>query len=166
MEWNFKGDIRKSDWWVVRHVKKTFIYIKIRPTLVWPESGSVRLRYKVLHNHKDLLETLPTGSGYHISQTRNRSKVQNTGEKLSFCAYRVIGVQTQFSSMSMCDEEQISRQCLLLLIRLLLSKYWRNFLFGHYTSSNALCVVNARWRCSLAITGFILFFWVLSIVMW
>lgn len=68
----------------------------------------------MLHNHKDLLETLPTGSGYHISQTRNRSKVQNTGEKLSFCAYRVIGVQTQFSSMSMCDEEQILRQCLLL----------------------------------------------------
>lgn len=68
----------------------------------------------MLHNHKDLLETLPTGSGYHISQTKNRSKVQNTGEKLSFCAYRVIGVQTQFSSMSMCDEEQISRQCLLL----------------------------------------------------
>lgn len=68
----------------------------------------------MLHNHTDLLETLPTGSGYHISQTKNRSKVQNTGEKLSFCAYRVIGVQTQFGSMSMCDEEQISRQCLLL----------------------------------------------------
>lgn len=54
----------------------------------------------------------------------------------------------------------------LLLIRLLLSKYWRNFLFGHYTSLNALCVVNARWRCSSAIIGFILFFWVLTIVMW
>lgn len=54
----------------------------------------------------------------------------------------------------------------LLLIRLLFSKYWRNFLFGHYTSLNALCVVNARWRCSSAIIGFILFFWVLTIVMW
>lgn len=58
------------------------------------------------------------------------------------------------------------RNWCILLIRLLLSKYWRNFLFGHYTSLNALCVVNARWRCSSAIIGFILFFWVLTIVMW
>lgn len=151
MEWNFKGDIRKSDWWVVRHVKKTFIYINIRPTLVWPESGSVRLRYKVLHNHKDLLETLPTGSGYHISQTKNRSKVQNTGEKLI-----ELSVSRHGSAVWVCvmkNKYQGSvcyyrRNGCLLLIKLLFSKYWRNFLFGHYTSVNTLCVVNARWRCS------------------
>lgn len=134
---------------VFAYVTRCYIIIKIYWRRCLRGLGTTYLRPKI-----DLKYKIPARS-YHfvlieLSVSRHSSAVwvcvMKNKYQSSVCYYR--------------------RNGCLLLIKLLFSKYWRNFLFGHYTSVNTLCGVNARWRCSLAITGFILFFWVLSIALW
>lgn len=134
---------------VFAYVTRCYIIIKIYWRRCLRGLGTTYLRPKI-----DLKYKIPARS-YHsvlieLSVSRHGSAVwvcvMKNKYQGSVCYYR--------------------RNGCLLLIKLLFSKYWRNFLFNHYTSVNTLCVVNARWRCPLAITGFILFFWVLSIALW